>query len=84
MHSAQKQTLHRQHGALLVQEPSDFQDGEVLTTLYPGANLTVFLEGMNSTEGIIIESYGADIMIDTPPIYACNVSKALTLRDNSS
>lgn len=83
MHSAQKQTQCRQHIALLVQEPSDFEDGEVLTTLYPGANLTVFLKGMNSSEGIIIESYGADVMMDTPPIYACNVRKALTLLDNS-
>lgn len=51
-------------------EPSEFEDGEVLTTLYSGANLTVYLESGNSTEGIIIESYGADVMIDTP-IYAC-------------
>ena len=51
--------------------------------MYPGANLTVFLEGMNSTEGVIIESYGADVMIDTPPIYACNVSKALMMLESS-
>ena len=59
-----------------LQEPDEFEDGEVLTTLYPGANLTVFVEEFNSTEEIILESYGADVAIDTPPIYACNVSPA--------
>ena len=59
-----------------LQEPDEFEDGEVLTTLYPGANLTVFVEDFNFTENIILESYGADVAIDTPPIYACNVSTA--------
>lgn len=52
---------------------SDFQDGEILSTLTPAANLTIYVDEINGTEAVYIESYGTEVMIITPPAYACNL-----------
>ena len=57
-----------------MQNFSDFQDGEVLSTLTPAANLTIYVDEINSTESVYIETYGTEVMVITPPAYACNVS----------
>ena len=63
-----------QPGFCSVQNFSDFQDGEILSTLTPAANLTIYVDEINGTEAVYIESYGTEVMIITPPAYACNVS----------
>lgn len=61
-------------GFCSVQNFSDFRDGEVLSTLTPAANLTIYVDEINGTESVYIESYGTEVMVITPPAYACNVS----------
>ena len=67
---------HMMHwpGSCFVQNFSDFRDGEVLSTLTPAANLTVYVNEINGTESVYIESYGTEVMVITPPAYACNVN----------
>jgi len=70
--------MHVTHwpGFCSLQNFSDFRDGEMLSTLTPAANLTIFVDEINSTESIYIETYGTEVMVITPPAYACNVSRS--------
>ncbi|DBB15794.1 TPA: hypothetical protein ACH3X3_003993 [Trebouxia sp. C0006] len=54
-------------------QPCDFRDGEILSTLTPAANLTVYVDEINGTESVYIKSYGTGVMVITPPAYACNL-----------
>ena len=55
---------------LVLQNVSSLQDDQVLTTLDPGGNLTVYQNGSQT----FLDSYGAEAMVIGPPAYACNVS----------
>jgi hypothetical protein len=58
----------------VMQNTSDFHDGESLPTFVKGQNLTVIYQQVNTTEVITIQSPGSAGHIFTPPNYACNVS----------
>lgn len=72
----------------MLQELSDFEDGESLATLLgpalqPGApgvsNLTVRVDTRNDSETVTLESYASIVTIVTPAQYACNVSLLMLL-----